>query len=50
MGIFNMVEMTDMSKEELLVVIEIKDQIINDLKDEIANYQELVKEILDKKD
>ncbi|HZK26451.1 MAG TPA: hypothetical protein VFD00_02780 [Thermoclostridium sp.] len=45
-----MVEMTDMSKEELLVVIEIKDQIINDLKDEIANYQELVKEILDKKD
>lgn len=45
-----MVELKDMTREELLTVIEIKDQIIADLKNEITSYQELIKEILDKKD
>ncbi len=40
-----MVSLNEMSREELLEVIAIKDQIILELREEIKNYQELIKEI-----
>lgn len=40
-----MVKLQEMSREELLEVIRIKDQIIKELRAEIQDYQELIHEI-----
>jgi len=40
-----MVELNDMSREELLEVIMIKDKVIEELKEQIAIYQELLKQM-----
>jgi hypothetical protein len=34
-----------MSREELLEVVAIKDEIISELREEIKNYQELIREM-----
>ncbi len=40
-----MVSLSEMSREELLEVVAIKDQIISELREEIKNYQELIREM-----
>jgi len=40
-----MVRLNEMSREELLEVVAIKDQIITELKEEIKTYQELIREL-----
>jgi len=45
-----MVRLEDMSREELLAVIEMKDKIIADLKKEIEVYTELIKELRENKE
>jgi len=40
-----MVRLQEMSREELLEVVAIKDQIIQELRQEIQNYQELLQVI-----
>lgn len=40
-----MVKLNEMSREELLEVIAIKDQMLAQLREEIQYYQELIREI-----
>lgn len=40
-----MVRLNEMSREELLEVVAMKDQIIKELREEIKNYQELIREM-----
>ncbi len=40
-----MVSLSEMSREELLEVVAIKDEIISELREEIKNYQELIREM-----
>lgn len=40
-----MVKLEEMSKEELLEVIRMKDELIQELKEEIAAYRTLVEEL-----
>ncbi len=40
-----MVKLNEMSREELLEVIAIKDQMLAELREEIKYYQELIREI-----
>lgn len=43
-----MIELSDMTREELLEVIKIKDIQIKELQDEIIAYEQLVKELIEK--
>lgn len=40
-----MVKLDEMSREELLEVIAIKDQMLAELREEIKHYQELIREL-----
>lgn len=41
----NMVNLNEMTREELLEVIAIKNKLIEELREEIINYQELIQQI-----
>ncbi len=40
-----MVKLTEMTREELLEVISIKDEVIHELREEIKQYQQLISEL-----
>lgn len=43
-----MTELNEMTREELLEVIRIKDILIKQLRDEIETYEQLAKELMEK--
>lgn len=43
-----MAELSEMTREELLEVIRIKDILIKELRDEIEIYEQLAKELMEK--